>query len=390
MIQHPFQLTPDPAFLLLSPSHKEALTSIIYGIDDRKGFVVIVGETGTGKTTIVRTYLENRSNFHVQHDKEKGENFNRPRQTKAREDRKRIKPIYLFFNAEVTFKDLLKEISRELDVKVENDSLLVMVRRLYQALSDEYQKGYNIALIIDEAQNMTVETLEELRMLSNLETSKEKLLQIVLVGQPELDQKLNLNKLRQLKQRIEIRANIKPLTKKQSMTYILHRLSQVIVPEDRIHTIFSPGALKEIIKYSNGIPRIINNVCDKTLLAGFFDKQKPVSAQLAKKAISELEGYQQPHWLRRFAPAGSAAIATATILTFLLFNPFSNRDSQLITEKGNDTNTTIPPKRQSGRTHNRRNDTVIPFSNAYFKFFNPRAISGSNQWKLYSNAERDF
>jgi len=185
----PFQLTPDPAFLYLSPSHKEALASIIYGVKKRKGFVCIVGEVGVGKTTIIRHYLNQR-------------------------EKNQLKVIYIF-NPNISYEGILKTIYQELGLKSKKPDVFSMVNHLHEVLIKEYRDGRNVVLIIDEAQNMPVETLENLRMLSNLETSTEKLLQIVLIGQPELDKILNLHELRQLKQRIAIRATISLFTEKR-------------------------------------------------------------------------------------------------------------------------------------------------------------------------------
>ncbi len=197
----PFHITPDPDFLYLSPSHKEALAAIIYGVQQRKGFITITGEIGLGKTTIVRSYLE-------------------------RYDRTHIKTV-LVFNANVSFTGLLRVIYRELGLEPPDLDPYEMVHHLHTVLIKEYQDGWNVVLIIDEAQNMPVETLENLRMLSNLESTKDKLIQIILIGQPELENTLNLHQLRQLKQRIAIRTTLKPLTPKESVDYIRHRLALV-------------------------------------------------------------------------------------------------------------------------------------------------------------------
>ena len=172
----PFGITPDPDFLYLSPSHKEALASIVYAIEQRKGFVAVLGEVGLGKTTILRYYL-------------------------ARHDARRLTTAYVF-NPNVTFKALLDTIYQELGIADKPDDVFGMVKRLHQVVIEEYHQGRNVVLIVDEAQNMPIETLEQLRVLSNLEAATDKLLQIVLVGQPEFADRLDLRELRQLKQRI--------------------------------------------------------------------------------------------------------------------------------------------------------------------------------------------
>jgi general secretion pathway protein A len=284
--QEPFQITPDPAFLYLSPSHKEALASIIYGIQNRKGFIAITGEVGVGKTTIVRSYL-------------------------ASSHRRKVKPIY-FFNANITFENFVKTVCRELGVQTASNDVHGMIDQLHQALIDEYEQRHNLVLIVDEAQNMPVETLEQLRMLSNLETSKEKLIQIVLVGQPELNEKLNRSELRQLKQRIAIRATINPLTKRESLSYIKRRLSEVAIEDCEI---FTAGALKRIIRHARGIPRLLNILCDNALIAGYGYQKKPVTSRIAREVIDDFEGRPRAkHWWWRLAPIASLVVLTGLVM----------------------------------------------------------------------------
>lgn len=256
----PFHITPDPGFLYLSPSHKEALASIIYGVEARKGFVTITGEVGVGKTTIIRSYLE-------------------------KVDRKSLRTIYVF-NSNVSFQGLLGSILRDLDHDVPND-VLNMVDSLHRKLIEEYKRGRNVVLIIDEAQNMPLETLENLRMLSNLETTKDKLLQILLVGQPELEKTLQLHELRQLRQRIAVRCRILPLNNIESMEYIRHRLSKVT---PRIDSVFTKGALNRVVKEAKGIPRTINILCDNALITGFGYQKKPISARIVSEVAGDISG----------------------------------------------------------------------------------------------------
>ena len=254
--KEPFQITPDPEFLFLSPSHKEALASIIYGIEEKKGFIAILGGVGVGKTTILRAYLE-------------------------KVDRERVKVIYVF-NANLSFESLLNTIYRELGLVQKTSNVFMMVNDLHEYLIDEYKKGFNVVLIIDEAQNMPVETLENLRMLSNLETATDKLMQIVLIGQPEFDNKLNLHELRQLQQRIAIRTVISPLTNGEALRYIEHRLSKVMTTDEPV---FTKGALQEIVSSSKGIPRVINILCDNAFITGFGYQKKPVTAGIVKRDL---------------------------------------------------------------------------------------------------------
>lgn len=280
----PFHITPDPEFLFLSPSHKAALGSIIYGIEERQGFVAILGEVGLGKTTIVRSYLE-------------------------RVDQKRLKTIYIF-NANVSFRSLLQAIYHEFRLEITTDDVFEMVNGLHQVLIEEYKQGRNVALIIDEVQNMPIETLENLRMLSNLETSTEKLIQIVLIGQPEFAHKLELHALRQLKQRLVIRSTIAPLNAAESMAYIQHRLAKVVRHDGPL---FTTGALQRIIAQAHGAPRTLNILCTNALIAGFGQRQQPISAKTVRRVITDLAG-KRPVSLRRLGFAGSLGLVLCATL----------------------------------------------------------------------------
>lgn len=281
--KEPFHVTPDPYFFYLSPTHKEAFASMIYGLMNRKGFIAVIGEVGLGKTTVVRTFLEKKT------------------------DTAKIKTIFVF-NPNVSFKGLLKIIYDELGINLpaskensvdassfkrqdplstEADHLSELVQHLHTVLIKEFQQGYNIVLIIDEAQNMPVQTLENLRMLSNLETAQDKLLQIFLIGQPEFERKLNLKELRQLKQRIAVYCILKPLNRKQVYHYIHHRLYKAGA---RGNTIFTRNALRLIYKYSQGIPRKINILCDNALINGFGYEKAKIDAKIIKEVHAEQEG----------------------------------------------------------------------------------------------------
>lgn len=237
--REPFHISPDPYFFYLGPTHREALAALIYAVKNKKGFVSITGEVGLGKTTVVRTFLSHFKDNHRQ-------------------------KVILIFNTKLNFKNLLKLILLELGfekqklIELENNTSddegfeLEGVGLLYDYLIDRYKRGINVVLILDEAQNLPVDTLEKLRLISNLETEKNKLIQFFLIGQPELDKKLALKDLRQLKQRIELRIKLKKLNKKEIKQYIDFRLKKAGHSGDYI---FSKFALKKIKEYSQGIPR---------------------------------------------------------------------------------------------------------------------------------------
>jgi general secretion pathway protein A len=260
--KEPFNVTPDPTFLFLSPSHKEAIGVLLYGIKSRKGFIAIIGEVGTGKTTMVRTYLNSIN-------------------------RGALKLIYLF-NPNLTFNALLKNLLAEFDVKPASDEVNYMISQLHRCLIDQYRKGRNVTVIIDEAQNMPLPTLESLRMLSNLETTREKLLQIVLVGQPELEAMLMRHELRQLRNRIALLAKIRPLTEKESLNYIQSRLDKVSLRKN--NRIFTNEALRLIVKRAQGIPRTINILCDNALITGYGYQSSVITADIIKEIIADREG----------------------------------------------------------------------------------------------------
>ena len=286
----PFHITPDPEFLFLSPSHKAALGALVYGIEERQGFVTLIGEVGLGKTTILRSYLE-------------------------RVDQSQLRPIYIF-NSNVSFSDLLKTLCREFGIEVLAEDIADTVNRLHQVLIEEYKQDRNVALIVDEAQHMPIETLEHLRMLSNLETSTQKLIQIVLVGQPEFDAKLNDHALRQLKQRLVIRGTISPLTDEESRDYIIHRLAKVVMVDEPI---FTKGALREIIKHAQGTPRVINILCTNALMQGYGYRKRRIATKIIKEVIADYTGKKpQRLWRSWMALAGS----TVLLAVLFWFSPY--------------------------------------------------------------------
>jgi general secretion pathway protein A len=258
--EKPFNITSDPNFLFLSRVHKEAFSHLLYGIRERKGFLEITGEIGAGKTTLCRALL-------------------------SQLDRK-TKTAFIF-NSTLPELQLLQAILEDYGIIVKGRSKVSMLRQLNSFLIEELSRGNNVVLIIDEAQNLKTSILEEIRMLSNLETDKEKLFQIILVGQPELRNKLNSPELKQLRQRISVRFHITPLESDEIEKYIYHRLT-VAGSTGRIA--FLPEAIDCIYRFSGGIPRIINTVCDKSLLAAYVAEARDITLPIVENSIQEIEG----------------------------------------------------------------------------------------------------
>jgi len=274
------------------PQPQEALASLIYGVSKGKGFIVITGEVGVGKTTVLRSYLEKID--------------------------QRFHRIIYIFNSNLSFKGLLDTIYQELDLERKSDDEVEMVNELHRMMIEEYKQSRRLVLLIDEAQNMPVKTLENLRMLSNLETSTEKLLQIVLVGQPELEQILDRNELRQLKQRIAVHSVILPLTRREGINYIKHRLGKV-APKNAV--IFTRATLRKIVKHARGCPRTINILCDNALITGFGISKKPVNSGIVREVIADLEGKRLGFfWKRVLAPAA----ATFLLIGFFCLAPYKS------------------------------------------------------------------
>lgn len=255
----PFNITPDPKFLFLSPTHNEALQHLRYGIEERKGFIVLIGEVGCGKTTLCRQLLNELN----------GDRYD----------------TALILNPRIPETQLVRIILTELGITPKGRSRTDFVQQLNEELLKRINAGKDIALIIDEAQSMSVETLEYLRLLSNLETDKQKLLQIVLMGQPELRDKLMLPELRQLRQRILVNCVLQPLNSEETIHYIQHRLAMA-GSQGRLH--FTDYAFKRIYKSSGGIPRLINNICDKSLLSAYIRSSDEVNYRDVRNAVKEL------------------------------------------------------------------------------------------------------
>jgi general secretion pathway protein A len=258
--ENPFNVTSDPNFLYLSATHKEALDHLLYGINHRKGFIEVTGEIGSGKTTLCRAFLK-----HL------------PTETKT---------SYIF-NPNLPEIQLLESILLDFGITPSRRNKVQFFKQFNEFLLKELSESNNVVLIIDEAQNLSKSTLETVRMLSNLETDKEKLLQIVLVGQPELREKLNSPSLLQLRQRLNIRFHLQALKKDEISQYIHHRLSVAGATDNLI---FDPGAIDLICLNSHGIPRLINRMCDKALLLGFVLNTYTIDRAIIKRSIDELEG----------------------------------------------------------------------------------------------------
>lgn len=291
--KEPFHITPDPDFFFMSPSHKEALAAVVYGVEKGLGFVAMTGEVGTGKTTILRAYLE-------------------------RIRRTRIRPIFMF-NPNLTFEALLVHLLHELGIDGRGKSERWMLHYLMRALVHEVGKDKRVVLIIDEAQHMPNQTLEKLRLISNLETMDYKLMQMVLVGQPELDVKLSDYSMRQIRQRIAVRAKLRALTPSEGTDYIRHRVSHAGANPDAV---FTPAAMKAIVKAAEGYPRAINIMCDNALVSGLGYQCKPITPKIAREVIREFKGGRSLPSLRWLGAAcAGAAIASACFAVPMFWNP---------------------------------------------------------------------
>jgi general secretion pathway protein A len=268
--EKPFAITPDPRYLYLSERHAEALAHLLYGINESGGFIQLTGEVGTGKTTVVRTLLSR-----VPHHAD----------------------VAVILNPRVTPVEFLLTICEELGLAIaeaDRDSVKQMVDALNRRLLSAHAEGRRIIVLVDEAQNLSIDVLEQVRLLTNLETPTQKLLQIILIGQPELRELLDRTDLRQLAQRITGRYHLKPLSREETKGYVRHRLRVAGATED----IFTPAALVELHRLSAGIPRVINVACDRALLGAYTQETKKISSGLVRRAAGEVYGRRfLPTWL---------------------------------------------------------------------------------------------
>ena len=261
LTEPPFDITPNPRFLFYSAKHREAFNHLLYGIRERKGFVQLTGEVGAGKTTLCRAMLEHLDKHYA---------------------------TALILNPVMSAEELVKAIALEYCLPVHGLDRLDILSVINNFLLQQVERGRETVLIIDEAQDMTDELLEQVRLLSNLETDDRKLLQIILFGQPELRERLNAYRLRQLRQRITVRYHLPPLTRYEVTQYVQHRI-HISGGNGTPH--FTRAALWRVHHYSKGIPRLVNAVCDKALLAGFVQQREQINFRMIGQAVRELEGH---------------------------------------------------------------------------------------------------
>jgi len=287
--ENPFNVTPNPEFIYLGEHHREALAQLLYGVREKKGFIVITGEVGTGKTTLVHYLL----------DKMDGNGHTR---------------TAFLFNPRLTVNDFIQYILKDLGVRVQGKTKGEYLHNLHRYLLNAYSKDERVVLIVDEAHSLDPELLEEIRLLSNLETSKSKLIQIVLIGQPELDRTLSRPEFRQLRQRINLRYYLPPLSEKETREYIEKRLRIAGAKESP----FTDKAIKEIYMRSGGIPRLINILCDNALLNGFALDQKKVDERSVKEVAKDLklEKKSRRVWIRLLS---GIAIAVCILIFIHLY-----------------------------------------------------------------------
>lgn len=291
--EKPFSITPNPRFVFLSKNHREAFAHLLYGIRDRAGFIELTGEVGTGKTTVLRTLL-------------------------GQLDEEGYRTA-LIFNPRLSALELLSAVCREFGIPTDGRSIAQLHDDLNAFLLKENAAGRIVVLVIDEAQNLEPAVLEQVRLISNLETETAKLIQIVLAGQPELVSMLERPELRQLNQRITVRYHLRPMDLEDTGAYIAHRLA---IAGGGGAVLFPPAALKRIYRFSGGYPRLINIVCDRVLLVAYSEDKREVTEPMVATAIREMRHQlRQPIWKRRhFWPAITAMVALCLALVIIAHN----------------------------------------------------------------------
>jgi general secretion pathway protein A len=255
----PFNLSPDPSFLYRSAQHEEALASLIYGVQSRKGFIVLTGEVGTGKTTMLECLRDHLTAHRT--------------------------PFAFLFNSRLTPEQFFEMIAYDFDLPCTRNSKTEVLFALNSMLIQRANQNQTTVLIVDEAQNLEWEVLEEIRLLGNLETRRGKMLQIILAGQPELDRKLEEREYRQLKQRIALRCHLRPFSASETAQYIASRLARAGMREQ---TVFPPEVLLEIHRRTQGIPRLINSVCDNLMLTSFAMESRQASVEMIEEVSRDL------------------------------------------------------------------------------------------------------
>jgi general secretion pathway protein A len=277
----PFGSTPDPKFLHLTSGHREALAQLVYGVQERKGFILLVGEVGTGKTTLLRSLISRLD-----------------RDTAA---------AYVA-NSALSADEILEYLLADLGVQQDGPSRAQRLMALNRFLIDQHRAGSNTVLVLDEAQNLDIGTLEGIRLLSNFETHSDKLLQIVLAGQPELEATLQRPDLRQLRQRIALRCRIPPMSPEETREYVAERMR---IAGARTPALFTGEAIELVTRYARGIPRLVNILCDHCLVMGYANQVRRIDARIVRRAIEYLEeGEPGPVRARLRRRAMRAALAT--------------------------------------------------------------------------------
>jgi len=258
--KNPFEITPDPAFLFPTAKHNEALASLYYGVTSHRGFVVLTGEVGTGKTLLLRSLLGLLQRRDV--------------------------TFALIFNPSLSALEFIRYIARDFGLQVNGRAKDEIIHALNGFLLDRHQRGLTTLLVVDEAHHLSAEVLEEIRLLTNLETAQQKLLQIVMAGQPELDQKLDSYELRQLKQRIALRCHLDALSMEECKNYISRRL--LIAGVEASNSIFADSAILAVFRQSRGFPRLINTVCENALLAGYAKRATTITSEIVDAVSKDL------------------------------------------------------------------------------------------------------